>query len=125
MVGFTAAAGAGDFGFPVGGFLVESAEGFSALRDGGPGFVSARNIGHEAAGGKRDLTALRGLSLGHPETAHLLCRCRRLGERLGLSCCREAPQADEHEDHEWIAVHAAHPSTEVFGPVNHVSTAGC
>ena len=69
MVGFAAAAGAGDFGFPVGGFLVESAEGLSALRDGGPGFVGARNIGHEAAGGERDLAALRGLSLGHSETA--------------------------------------------------------
>ena len=91
MVGFTAAAGAGDFGFPVGGFLVESAEGLSTLRDGGPGFVSARNIGHEAAGGEGDLTALRGLSLGHPETADLLCRSCRLGERLRLSCRREAP----------------------------------
>ena len=73
MVGFAAAAGTGDLGFPVGGFLVESAEGLSALRDGGPGFVSARNIGHEAAGGEGDVTALRGLSLRHPETARLFC----------------------------------------------------
>ena len=90
MVGFAAAAGSGDLGFPVGSFLVESAEGISALRDGSPGFVSARNIGHEAAGGERDLTALRSLSLGHSETADLFCRSRRLGVRLGLSCRREA-----------------------------------
>ena len=91
MVGFATTARTGDFGFPVCGFFVESAEGFSTSGDGRPGFVGARNIGHKAAGGERDLTALRGLPLGHPETANLLCRSRRLGERLRLSRCGKAP----------------------------------
>ena len=100
MLRFAAAAGAGDFGFPVGGFLVESAEGFSAFGDGRPWFVGARNIGHEAAGGEGDLTALRGLSLRHTETAHLLCGGGRFREWLSLSRCGKAPQGDEHENHE-------------------------
>ena len=41
MAGVTAAAGAGDLGFPVCGFVVESAECFSALGDGRPGFVGS------------------------------------------------------------------------------------
>ena len=97
MVGFAAAAGAGDLGFPVGGLVVESAEGFPTLGDGRPGFVGARDIGHEAAGGEGDLAALRGLSLRHTETAHLFCRRGRLGERLSLSRCGKAPQVDEHK----------------------------
>ncbi len=97
MVGFAAAAGTGDLGFPVGGFLVESAEGFSASGDGRPGFVGAGDIGHEAAGGEGDLTALRGLSLCHPETAHLLCGGGRFRERLRLSRCGKAPQADDQK----------------------------
>ncbi len=97
MVGFAAAAGAGDFGFPVGGFLVESAEGFSASGDGRPGFVGAGDIGHEAAGGEGDLTALRGLSFGHAETADLLGRGGRFRERLRQSRCGKAPQADDQK----------------------------
>jgi hypothetical protein len=58
MVGFAAGAGTGDFSFPVRGFLVESAECVSALGDGRPGFVSSGDIGHEAASGKGDVTAL-------------------------------------------------------------------
>ena len=85
MVGFAAAAGAGDFGFPVRGSVVESAEGFAALGDGCPGFVCARDIGHEAATGKGDVTVLRSLSLRHPETARLLGGGGRLGEGLCLS----------------------------------------
>ena len=85
MVGFAAAAGAGDFGFPVRGFVVESAEDFAALGDGRPGLVCAWDIGHEAAGGEGDVTVLRGLSLGHPEAARLFRGGGRLGERLCLS----------------------------------------
>ena len=74
MVGFAAAAGAGDLGFPVCGFVVKSAECFSALGDGRPGFAGSGDIGHEAASGEGDMTALRGLSLRHTETTRLFCR---------------------------------------------------
>ena len=74
MVGFAAAAGAGDLGFPVCGYVVESAECFSALGDGRPGFVGPWDIGHEATCGEGDVTALRGLSLRHAETTRLLRR---------------------------------------------------
>ena len=73
MVRFTAAAGAGDLSFPVCRFVVKSAKCFSALGDGRPGFVGSGNIGYEAACGEGDVTALRGLSLRHPETARLFC----------------------------------------------------
>ena len=74
MVGFAAAAGAGDLSFPVCGVVVKSAECFSALGDGRPGFVGSGDIGHEAAYGEGDMTALRGLSLRHTETTRLFCR---------------------------------------------------
>ena len=74
MVGFATAAGAGDLGFPVCGFVVKSAKCLSALGDGRPGFVGSGDIGHEAACGERDVTALRGLSLRHTETERLFCR---------------------------------------------------
>ncbi len=74
MVGFAAAAGAGNLGFPVCGVVVKSAECFSALGDGRPGFVGSGDIGHEAAYGEGDLTALRSLSLRHTETTRLFCR---------------------------------------------------
>lgn len=73
MVGFAEATRAGDLGFPVCGFIVKSAECFSALGDGRPGFVGFGDIGHEAACGEGDVTALRGLSLRHTETTRLLC----------------------------------------------------
>ena len=63
MVGLAAAAGAGNLGFPVCGGVVKSAESFSALGDGRPGFVGSWDIGHEAASGEGDVTVLRGLSL--------------------------------------------------------------
>ena len=74
MAGVAAAAGAGDLGFPVCGFVVKSAECFSCLGDGCPGFVGSGDIGHEAAYGEGDVTALRGLSLRHTETTRLFCR---------------------------------------------------
>ena len=74
MVGFATAAGAGDLSFPVRGLVVESAECFSALGDGRQGFVGSGDIGHEAACGKGDVTALRGLSLHHTETTKLFRR---------------------------------------------------
>ena len=74
MVGFAAATGAGNLGFPVCSLLVESAECFSTLGDGRPGFVSSGDIGHEAAYGEGNVTALRGLSLRHTETTRLFCR---------------------------------------------------
>jgi len=74
MVGLAAAAGAGDFGFPVCGFVVESAECFSALGDGRPGFVGPGDIGYKAAYGEGNTAALRGFSLCHTETARLFCR---------------------------------------------------
>jgi len=74
MVRFAAAAGAGDLGFPVCGFVVKSAECFSSLGDGRPGFAGSGDIGHEAASRERDVTALRGLSLCHTETTSLFCR---------------------------------------------------
>ena len=74
MVGFAAAAGAGNLGFPVCGFVVKSAECFSALGDGRPGFVGSGDIGHEAAYGEGDVTVLRSLSLRHTETTRLFCR---------------------------------------------------
>jgi hypothetical protein len=58
MVGFAAAAGAGDLGLPVCGFVVKSAECFSAFGDGRPGFVGPGDIGHEAAYEEGDVTAL-------------------------------------------------------------------
>ena len=73
MVGFAAAAGAGNLGFPVCGFVVKSAECFSALGDGRPRFAGSGDIGHETASGERDVTALRGLSLRHTETTRLFC----------------------------------------------------
>ena len=74
MVGFTAVAGADNSGFPVCGFLVEPTESFSSRGDGRPGFVASRDIRYEAACGEGDVTALRGLSLRHAETARLFCR---------------------------------------------------
>jgi len=74
IVGFAAAAGAGDLGFPVCGVVVELAECFSALGNGRPGFVGSGDIGHKAAFGEGDVTALRGLSLRHTETTKLFCR---------------------------------------------------
>ena len=74
MVGFAAVAVAGNLGFPVCGFVVKSAECFSALGDGRPGFVGSGYFGHEAAYGKGDVTAPRSLSLRHTETTRLFCR---------------------------------------------------
>ena len=74
MVGFAAAAGAGDLGFPVCGCVVKSAECFSTLSDGRPGFVGSGGIGYEAACGERNVTALRALSLCHTEAARLFRR---------------------------------------------------
>ena len=74
MVGFAAAAGAGDLGFSVCGVVVKLAECFSALGDGRPGFVGSGDIGHEAAYGEGDVTVLRSLSLRHTETTRLFCR---------------------------------------------------
>jgi len=74
MVGFAAGAGAGDFGFPVRAFLVESADCVSALGDSRPGFVGSGDIGYEATYWEGDSTALRGLSLRHTETTRLFCR---------------------------------------------------
>ena len=74
MVGFAAAAGAGDLRFPVCGFVVKSAECFSALGDGRPGFAGSGDIGHEAAYREGDVTALPGLSLRHAETTRLFRR---------------------------------------------------
>ena len=74
MVGFATAAGAGDLGFPVCGFVVKSAECLSAFGDGRPGFVGSGDIGHEAACGERDVTALRALSFRHSETTRLFRR---------------------------------------------------
>lgn len=74
MIGFAAAAGAGDLGFPICGFIVKSAECPSALGDGRPRFVGSGDIGHEAAYGEWDVTALRSLSLPHTETTRLFCR---------------------------------------------------
>ena len=73
MVGFAAVTGAGDLGFPVSGFVVKPAECFSALGDGRPGFVGSGDIGHEAACGEGDVTALRGFSLRHAEATRLFC----------------------------------------------------
>jgi hypothetical protein len=97
MVRFAAATGAGDLGFPVCGFVVESAGCLSALGDGGPGFVGPRDIGHEATDGKGDVTDLRSLSLRHTETTRLFCRGVRIVHRLRVSCFQMAPQAYEHE----------------------------
>jgi hypothetical protein len=74
MVGFAAAAGAGNLGSPVCGFVVKSAECFSALGDGRPGFAGSGDIGHNTASGEGDVTALRGLSFCHTETTSLFCR---------------------------------------------------
>ena len=74
MIGFATAAGAGDVDFPVCGSVVKSAECFSALGDGRPGFVGFGDIGYEAACGKRNVTALRALSLCHAETTRLFRR---------------------------------------------------
>jgi hypothetical protein len=85
MVGLAAAAGAGDFGFPVCGFVVESAECFSALGDGRPGFVGPGDVGYKAAYGEWNTAALRGLSLCHTETARLFCRGVRIIHGLRMS----------------------------------------
>lgn len=74
MVGFAAGAGTGDFSFPVRAFLVESADCVSTLGEGRPGFIGSWDIGHEAACGEGNVTALRGLPLRHAETARLFCR---------------------------------------------------
>lgn len=74
MVGFAAAAGAGNLGFPVCGFVIKPAECFPAFGDGRPGFGGSQDIGYETASGEGDLTALRSLSLCHTETTRLFCR---------------------------------------------------
>ena len=86
MVGFAAAAGAGNLGFPVCGFVVKSAECFSALGDGRPGFVGSGDIDHEAAYGEGDVTAPRSLSLRHTETTSLFCRGVWIVHGLRVSC---------------------------------------
>jgi hypothetical protein len=58
MVGFAPETGAGYLGFPVCGFVVKSAECFSALGDGRPVLVGSGDIGHEAACREGDVTAL-------------------------------------------------------------------
>ena len=58
MVGFAATTRTGDLGFPVCGLLIESAEGISTLGDGGPGLVGTGDIGHKAACGEGNATAL-------------------------------------------------------------------
>ena len=98
MVGFAAGTGAGDLGFPVCGFVVESAECFSTLGDGRPGFVGSGDIGHEAACRERDVTALQGLSLRHAETTRLFRSGGGLVERLSLgSGRRQASYGDENQ----------------------------
>ncbi len=74
MVGFATAAGAGDLGLPIGRLVVKSAGCLSALGDGRPGSVGSRDMGHKAARGERDITALLGLSLRHTETTRLFRR---------------------------------------------------
>ena len=74
MARVAAAAAAGDLDFPVCGFVVKSAECFSCLGDGCPGFVGSGDIGYEAAYGEGDVTALRGPSLRHTEATRLFCR---------------------------------------------------
>jgi len=85
MVRFAAATGAGDLGFPICGFVVESAECFSTLGDGRPGFVGSGDTGHEAADGEGDVTALRSLSFCHTETTRLFCCGVRIVHRLRVS----------------------------------------
>ncbi len=97
MAGFAAAAGAGNLCFPVYGFVVKSAECFSALGDGRPGFVGSGDISHEPAYGERDVTAPRSLSLRHTETTRLFCRGVWIVHELRANCSLKAPQADEHE----------------------------
>jgi hypothetical protein len=74
MVGFAVGTRAGDVGFPICGFLIESAERISTLGDRRPGFVSSRNMGHETASGEGDVTALRRFSLRHAKATRLFCR---------------------------------------------------
>jgi hypothetical protein len=74
MIGFTVSAGPSNAGFPIRGLFVESAQRISTFGDRRPGFVGSRDVGHEAACGEGDMTALRSLSLFHAETARLFCR---------------------------------------------------
>ena len=85
MVGFAAATGASDLGFPVCGFVIESARCLSALGDSCPGCVGSWDTGHEATDGKGDVTALRSLSLRHTETTRLFCRGVRIVHGLCVS----------------------------------------
>lgn len=71
MTGTTTAASAGNFGFPIGLFLIKTTRSFPALRDRGPGLVRAGHIGNEAAGWNRNLAMLRGLAFRHAEAASL------------------------------------------------------
>ena len=58
VAGAAAATRAGDFGFPIGLFLVKTAKGFAAFGDRCPGLVCARRRGDETACGNRDLAML-------------------------------------------------------------------
>ena len=74
MVGFAAAAGAGNLGFPVCGCAVKSAQCLSTLGDGRPRRVGSGDMSHQAACGERNVTTLCSLSLRHAEATRLLGR---------------------------------------------------
>ncbi len=58
VAGAAAATCTGDFGFPIGLFLVKAAKSFAALRDRRPWLGCARRCGDETACGNRDLAML-------------------------------------------------------------------
>jgi hypothetical protein len=101
---------AGDLGFPIGLFLVETAKRLPALGDGRPGLVRAGHIGDETACGNRDLAMLQGLPFGHAETASLFSGGGEFGWGLGIGFRRlrheEAKQQQEPERQK--GKHAAH-----------------
>ena len=118
MAGLAAAAGAGDFGFPVGGFFVEAAQESAPLGDACPGLCRAWRMRHTAAVGERNSATVGRFALAHAEAAGLLRGRVRVVHGLGMSGVRKAPQAEESQKEDGPASHAEHPSTVMFGCVN-------
>ena len=113
----TAAAGTGNLRFPVRLFIIETTDCLAAFGNRSPRFLGSWCIGHETAFGNRYLALLRGVSLGHTETAGLLGRCRKIEWNLGHSPSRvrqHGTQQQERADEERHECRHAPDSTTGF-----------
>ena len=88
----------GDLGFPIGLFLVETAQCLPALGDRRPWLACAGHSGHEAACRNRNLAMLRGFPFGHAETASLFGGGGKVRWHLGLGGRREIQEKTQQQN---------------------------